>query len=171
MQSQGAVAEGIAAYEEMLDIGGSRHEVSSGRAAITNLEMTSHGQTCSVLQYGEGLQMHIDCNIAPEITSFNVILHFLSRSGDAVAEANSFTEPEAIRSPGGSCRLTIDLGRIPLAPGRYSTAVTLLGGQNAYDHLCVLQHGCELRVEGAPVGNAPLLFPATFSMQTGGHGT
>jgi lipopolysaccharide transport system ATP-binding protein len=167
---QGAVTAGIAAYEEMLEVGWNRQEVTSDRAKITRVEICSRGQAARpVHSYGQELQLYVDCLIAPEIPSFNVIVHFLDRSGDAVAEANSLALPGLISNPGGPCQLVVDLGRVPLAPGRYGISVTFLGGRNPCDHLCVAQQVCDLRIDNGPASNAPLLFPATFTVQEGGH--
>lgn len=167
LKFMGTVNDGIAAYEEMLKPIGSRCEISSGQATFQKISLSSRGQPCSVLKHGDDLQMHIDCDIKAEVLSFNAVVHFTSQSGETIAEANSLIDPEALRNPGGLCRITIDFGRIPLAPGRYGISVTLLGGRNPCDHLCVLQQGCEVRVENGPACSAALLFPAVFSVQAG----
>jgi lipopolysaccharide transport system ATP-binding protein len=162
---QGAVGEAVAAYEEMQGAGEKPAEYSTGRAHITRMELRKGSAPCSVVRHGDGLRAYLDCAISDQVPSFNVILHFHNRGGEAVAEVNSLRDRKSIPNPGHPFRLAVEMGQVFLAPGYYSVSAILLGGDNPCDHLCVLQYGSQLRVEGGCVTNAPLLFPATFEVQ------
>lgn len=134
-----------------------------GKAVIHSIALQGKGGVdVETVDFMDELVLYLDMTVDGSVRNPNLNIVFNNQELQSVAQCSSFFSEEMLENSGERSLMTISLGRINLAPGRYSIGISI-HGRTSVEVLANYQNIKFFRVRGRHVSVAPVQIQAKWA--------